>query len=194
MNIDILLNNENDTIKKEVSNINKDLINVYKNNMKDFKTDLLYDSDIHGLKHNLRVSVYTLIIVNDGNYTKEDLQILLEASKYHDTGRVDDEDDLAHGKRSSDMLGFLNKKYSDVDMNYLKSIVEAHSIPDSKRDVIAKKNKIDNIGRYHKLLNVLKDADALDRVRTNDLDVTFLRTEKAKVLEPFARELNNFYH
>ena len=194
MNIDTLMNSDNDTIKEEVSKINKDLINIYNDTMKDFRTDLLYDSEIHGLKHNIRVSIYTLIIINQGNYSKEDLEILLEAAKYHDTGRINDEDDLAHGKRSSDMMSFLNKKYSDVDMSYLKSIVEAHSIPDAKRDIIAKKNKLDNIGRYHKLLNVLKDADALDRVRTDDLDVTFLRTEKGKELESFARELYKIYH
>ncbi len=194
MNIDILMNSDNDTIKEEVSTINKDLINIYNDTMKDFHTDLLYDSEIHGLKHNIRVSIYTLLIVNQGNYSKEDLQILLEAAKYHDTGRINDKDDLAHGKRSSDMMSFLSNRYSDVDMNYLKSIVEAHSIPDAKRDIIAKKNKLDNIGRYHKLLNVLKDADALDRVRTADLDVTFLRTEKGKDLEPFAKELYKIYH
>lgn len=194
MNIDILMNSDNDTIKEEVSIINKDLINIYNDTMKDFRTDLLYDSEIHGLKHNIRVSIYTLLIVNQGNYSKEDLQILLEAAKYHDTGRINDEDDLAHGKRSSDMMSFLSNRYSDVDMNYLKSIVEAHSIPDAKRDIITKKNKLDNIGRYHKLLNVLKDADALDRVRTADLDVTFLRTEKGKDLEPFAKELYKIYH
>ena len=194
MNIETLLNNDNIIIKEEVSKINKDLINIYNETMKDFYTDLLYDSEIHGLKHNVRVSIYTLIIVNQGNYSKEDLEILLEAAKYHDTGRINDEDDLAHGKRSSDMLNFLSRKYSDIDMNYLKSIVEAHSIPDLKKDIIAKKNKIDNIGRYHKLLNVLKDADALDRVRTDDLDASFLRTEKAKELEPFARELYSIYH
>ena len=193
MNIDILLNSDNDIIKEEVSKINKDLIKIYNSTMKDFRTDLLYDSDIHGLKHNMRVSIYVLLIVNDGKYSKEDIEILLEASKYHDTGRVNDEDDLAHGKRSSDIIEFLNKKYSDVDMKYLKSIVEAHSIPDSKKDIIFKKNKLEDKERYHRLLDVLKDADALDRVRTDDLDTSYLRTNKSKELEAFARELYNYY-
>ena len=193
MNIDLLLNSDNDIIKKELSKVNKDLIKIYNNTMKDFRTDLLYDSDIHGKNHNIRVSIYTLIIVNSGKYSKEDIEILLEASKYHDIGRVNDEDDLAHGKRSSDILDFLNKKYSDIDMKYLKSIVEAHSIPDSKKDIILKKNKLDDKERYHRLLDVLKDADALDRVRTNDLDTSYLRTEKSKELEAFARELYSCY-
>ena len=52
--------------------------------------------------------------------------------------------------------------------NLLKTIVTCHSIDDEYFESVAKKNNIEDIDRCRKMLNVLKDSDALDRIRLED--------------------------
>lgn len=184
---------DNEIISRELDTIDSDLVPIYNSVMTDFNRDLLYKSEMHGFNHNVRVSLFVLILSSSESITKEDLAILLEAAKYHDTGRNNDNDDIEHGHRSASIISFLSTKYSEEDMAYLKAIVEAHSIPDSDKDKMIPKYKLQDVNRYHRLLDVLKDSDALDRVRNDDLDPRFLRTGRAKELVSFAYELFNIY-
>ena len=184
---------DNEIISKELEKLDNDYLKVYCDIMNDFRRDLLYVSDIHGINHNIRTSIFTLVISSSEKLPIEDFALALEGAKYHDTGRINDFEDYYHGKRSSEIIDFLREKYSEEDLSYLKAIVEAHSIPDKEKDKMIDKYKLQDKERYYRLLNVLKDSDGLDRVRINDLNPKYLRTEKAKELPDFAYELFENY-
>ena len=183
----------NKLLARELSKASKDLLPIYYEVMNDFNTDLLYQSEIHGVNHNIRVSIFTLLIASSLDVSKEDFRILLEAAKYHDVGRCNDKEDYIHGCRSCDKIGFLRSKYNHIEMSYLEAIIEAHSIPDSIKDRMIRKYDLKDVNRYHRLLDILKDSDALDRVRTDDLDTSYLRTKRAKELVDFSYELYDKY-
>jgi len=172
------------------------LKDIYVKQMNDFNTNLLYKSDIHGLNHNIRVCFFAFVISTIENITTKDFSIIMEACKYHDIGRVNDFEDKTHGKNSSEMLSFLDGKYSDEDIKYLKTIITCHSINDSEFENIAAENKINDISRCKKMYEILKDSDGLDRVRLEYpvINVNYLRTDIAKKMILFAYDLFNNYN
>ena len=72
------------------------LIDEYVNLMKNIKKDLLYQSTIHGINHNIRVSIFALLICIFENIKLEDFKLVIEAAKYHDIGRNNDLEDEVH--------------------------------------------------------------------------------------------------
>ena len=76
--------------------------------MKNFNTSILYSSHTHGINHNIRVSLFAYIISSIEKINTHDFELILEATKYHDIGRQDDNEDKAHGFESSKKLYFLN--------------------------------------------------------------------------------------
>lgn len=173
------------------------LLNDYKQLMNDFNTKILYKSDIHGINHNIRVAFYTFIISTVEKISKDDFKIVIEAAKYHDVGRINDREDKTHGQRSSESLHFLKNKYSDEELNILKSIIECHSLNDDELINITNKNKVKDFDRCKKLLEILKDSDGLDRVRLEYpfVNVDFIRTNTAKKLILLSYEIyNNYYY
>lgn len=161
----------------------------------------------HGIEHNNRVAIHSMIIAqkegildNDLNNKTKDL--LLSAAYYHDIGRkkgiiVDNYG--SHSKNSARKIGkkdleYLNgQPYSMEDKKMLQAIIQAHEGKDKDMLKICKKYKIqeENIDYTIKLMEILKDADALDRVRLDlnlpismktDLNPQYLRTNTSKQL------------
>ncbi len=159
------------------------------------KTELLYKSHCHGLNHNIRVALFSLIICINENVSLDDFKIILDGAKYHDIGRTNDLTDDAHGKRSSLKLDFLIEKYTKEEMTLLKTIIHCHSLDDDLFESIARKNGVKDIERCRKMYNILKDADALDRVRLDDpyIKISLMRTNTSKELIPFAYEMYEGY-
>ena len=89
------------------------------------------------------------------------------------------------------MLSFVSDKYSDEELNILKTVITCHSLSDDKFDFIASRNEIKDIERTRKIFCILKDSDALDRLRLNNpfIRIDLIRTESAKKLILFAYEL-----
>ena len=181
----------------ELTNIIKTsyLLDDYKQLMSDFNTKILYKSNIHGINHNIRVAFYTFIIYTVEKINKDDFKIVIEAAKYHDIGRINDCEDKTHGKRSSESLNFLINKYSDEELNILKSIIECHSLNDIELINITNKNGVKDFNRCKKLLEILKDSDGLDRVRLEYpfVNVDYIRTNTAKRLILIAYKIYNNY-
>lgn len=181
----------------ELNNIIKtsSLLDDYKELMNDFNINILYKSDIHGINHNIRVAFYTFIISTVEQINKEDFKIAIEGAKYHDIGRINDSKDNMHGRRSSESLDFLKNKYSTEDMNILKSIVECHSLKDDELINITNKYNVKDFNRCKKLLEILKDSDALDRVRLeySFINIDSIRTNTAKKLILMSYEIYNNY-
>lgn len=171
------------------------LKDVYLEQMKEFDTNILYKSNIHGINHNIRVCFFAFVISSFENVSINDFKIIMEACKYHDIGRENDFEDKEHGKRSSIMIGFLKDKYTEQDIKSLKTIITCHSINDSEFESIAIQNGIDDIDRCKKMYEILKDSDGLDRVRLEYpvIKANYLRTKIAKRMILFAYNLFNNY-
>ena len=163
--------------------------------MSSINTNKLYQSYIHGINHNIRVSIFALIISIYENININDFKLIIEAAKYHDIGRRNDLEDREHGLLSSKKLDFLNNIYSDDELIYLKTIIRCHSLNDNMFLDIAEENNISDIERCRRMYNILKDSDALDRVRLEYpyIKIDLLRTNTAKRLIPFAYELYENY-
>ena len=143
--------------------------------------DKLYDSKIHGVNHAIRVAILVNYIAKSYGIDDEQLELLIDCAIYHDMGRICDIEDKDHGYRSSILIGKIIKNKDLEYMNSLKAIITAHAYDDSYDEFILSyyDNLFDNINF---LLAIFKDADALDRVRTDDLDSSYLRCDISKRL------------
>lgn len=174
---------------------NSTLTEIYIESMKKLRTDILYKSYIHGINHNIRVSIFALIISIYENVSIDDFKLILEAVKYHDIGRSNDGKDKNHGLISSQKLDFLVDKYNSDDLNDLKTIIICHSLDDEEFMKIATNNNIKDIKRCTKMYHILKDSDALDRVRLGNpiIKINLLRTSTSKRLIKYSYKLNYNY-
>lgn len=160
---------------------------------------------IHGPNHIERVLFYANVLANFYQISDEDYKILMDGASYHDSGRMGDLEDNCHGMYSAGMIEnkiLKNDSFYKVqeNMNILKAIVDFHSCDDDRLDILLKNYNIleENQERAKRLAYLLKDADALDRVRfiKSDrayLNVDCLRTEEAKKMVNSAKELVGIY-
>lgn len=176
------------------------LINLYKET-NNINKKVLYKSHTHGLNHNQRVIFFAFIICLFENIKDDDYIIIMDACKYHDIGRKNDEEDERHGLRSSQLINKIFKGKgiykNPKNLRYLRSIVELHSNSDTDNKIYFKKYNLDDYNRFVKLFSVLKDADGLDRVRLCPyypdivwLDPKYLRTKMGVKLIRLAHEVN----
>jgi len=105
--------------------------------------------------------------------SKDDARDLMIAAILHDYGRKGNCNNTKHGHDGVEILksqGFtFNVNICDLIINHCRA--------DSK-----------TLNR-NILHDILKDCDALDRVRTGDLDMNYLRTDLAKNMVDIAKEL-----
>lgn len=169
------------------------------------KTNII-QRGIHGIHHNDRVAMLSMMIARnegilEGDTDHRTKDILLMAAYEHDIGRKVGKMTFnigPHAKRSARKLRKIDVKYlngqpyTEEDKNILRAVVEAHEGKDEAMDQICKKYHISEENwKYTKtLMTILKDADALDRVRLDyntgivitDLNPKYLRTNTAKRL------------
>jgi len=130
----------------------------------------------HGPIHAAKVCVLCALLGAKLELPIDNIYILMFAAIAHDSGRTDNKDDRKHGALGVKTLLF-------ADMETTRDLVALHSQPDSYINKIASEE-------IESLAMIFKDADVLDRVRTGDLEEKYLRTDEAKSLVRFARELN----
>lgn len=141
---------------------------------------LAHNSYYHGVGHMTRVFVLQELICDRlaEQGVAINRQALRWASMSHDVGRRDDGIDPEHGRRSAKWIeDNLSDRMSPEMLDVVTYIVHWHVPSDSEAPVMTVE------------LKVLKDADALDRVRLGDLDPSYLRTEPAKGLIEIAEQL-----
>ena len=170
-----------------------DKYRLFLNLMNGIDEGLLYQSTTHGERHNERVAIFAAAIGILENVSEEDFRIVVEAAKYHDIGRENDEEDEAHGRRSAELIDKNNigSELSDESRKILMAICEGHSRDDVEFDAIMEEYGIKDIKRCKKMYAILKDADALDRVRlrSDGLDPSYLRTKESKNMVSAAYEM-----
>ena len=163
----------------------------------------LYKSHFHGLYHSEKVTFFAYLISKSIGLNEVDEEILFDATRYHDIGRTNDCEDTTHGLTSTLRLSFLEEKpiYQDpTNLKLLKAIIEGHSLDDNRKKLIFDIHDLEEqeYERYEQLYNILKDADALDRLRFNTmmkcvLDANFLRLSISKKLIDTADYINKKY-
>ena len=198
-----------ETVLKELiqSEEGKYFSNKYKNIESNIK-----GSNTHGKSHADRVLINSMIIAKKEGILEEDKNnrikdILITAAAYHDIGRVLDSG--PHAGRSARKINKMDLKFSDgteysrEDKKLLMAIVESHEGKTEKINKMIKKYKITNLEDVKiatELSTVLRDADALDRVRLDlvtpvstkvNLNPKYLKTDTAKRLVVEAYELEN---
>lgn len=165
-------------------------LKYYNNYLKSVNYDLLLNGNIHGIPHIVRSSIYTLIICL---YEKVDLDyfnIILDCVFYHDIGRVNDIDDIYHGYNAIEKISFLKNRYLDDSFDIIKFVITSHCVDDDKFDKMLDYFKIKDKNLALKIVNIIKDADALDRVREYPyLDIRYLRVESTKKMVDFSYKI-----
>lgn len=141
---------------------------------------LSHNSYYHGIGHMTRVFILQELICDqlERRGVVVNRQATRWAASVHDVGRIDDGVDPEHGWQSAKwMTDNLADKMSPELLDMTTYIVHWHVPPDSEAPVMTTE------------LQALKDADALDRVRLGDLNVSYLRTDAAKGLVDIAQQL-----
>lgn len=189
--IERILNGDNKALN-EIIEIVRDNA-VFQDVMSDFKEEFFIKDNIHGISHNERVALLACYIGIQEDLNDEELRLVLEAAKYHDIGRGFEGN---HGQYSAIIMDrhkeHIFPNLSDDEINTIKALCHGHSVDDNRYIEIAKLYGIENIEKFKRLLDIVKDADALDRVRLpgfGQLEEKYLRTETSKRIIDFSKEL-----
>jgi len=145
---------------------------------------------IHGLSHTRRVLLLSLILSWLENLNAADTELLGRAALCHDMGRCNDNFDPQHGRASYQKAISLHLiTLSSEEQEILRFIIENHCISDRQAMALTDQYQVKDKERLLILYKVFKDADGLDRIRINDLNISKLRTPSAPKLLLVAREL-----
>ena len=168
-----------------------------------YEEELNKDLKIHGQRHILNVILFSAIL-GIKLLSKEDIKLLLYAAKYHDSGRIsEDDDEHAHESRVIAKQRLQNK-VPQKDLSIIMTAIEYHEVPrrtsyeEKYFETLAKHNGIteEELERTRKISEILKDADALDRTRFVNrarLDNRYLYYDYSKELIKFAADLQEEY-
>lgn len=139
---------------------------------------------IHGIEHTKRVTTLTLLLCEQLKVNDIEKGILSICGCLHDIGRINDFTDETHGKLSVDKIKEYNllNGANKQETNIINFIIENHCISDCKAIENLNESNLENKEEIFRLFSIFKDADALDRVRLNDLDINYLRYEQSKAL------------
>jgi len=155
-----------------------------------------HDSYLHGVSHTQRVHIHARRLVSALGWTDADADVVLSAAVWHDIGRINDGRDPRHGARSAARvvkLG-LQASLSAADARLALFAVRYHCRSDGRGAFRAAGQ--DDPERARRVLRLLKDADALDRVRlappglgAREVDSSTLRHRCTPGMIEFAVEL-----
>lgn len=177
-------------------------------NMKEFYEEMdkinknankYYPSQVHGIEHTSRVTFLAAVLTKLDNLDEHTQKLILTAARLHDIGRIDDKETREHGRYGKEKIkqeGLLDD-FSKSDKKIIEFVIEQHSLSREDNENAIKKLPFWQKNKYSTVLNYLKDADALDRVRIANknaqLDPNRLRNRSAKELINFSYDnLKNF--
>lgn len=149
----------------------------------------------HGIKHALNIALFAFIITNYINIPEKDINLLIDAALLHDIGRINDFDDMEHGKNGAQIAYTLKKNdsyYTSENLKLLLALIEGHTHETYDNQMI-EKYKIEDVLRYKNLLQIIKDADIIDRVRLSEhplIEMERLNFEVSKKLFLYAKKEN----
>ena len=132
-------------------------------------------SRLHGPSHTRRVHVHAQRLLEELRWPVADARLVLHAALWHDIGRRGDGVEPDHGRSSverADELG-LTAQLAPGDAAIVRFAILRHSLRDRGAEEQAQElaarddeaRRLADPGRALRVLWLLKDADALDRVR-----------------------------
>ena len=162
----------------------------------------LHFSDVHGVRHTQRVHIHAQRLTEQLGWPRADRELVLSAALWHDIGREGDGVEPSHGRSSvalADELG-LTAGLSEADAAVARFAIERHSLSDGGAEQHAAElagaddpaRRLAQPERALHVLWLLKDADALDRIRLgfgDCADPRQLRHQQAIALIGFAEAL-----
>ena len=141
----------------------------------------MYASAVHGEDHILRVCILCFFLSEKLGISDKEFIDLLEIAKYHDIGRINDKADKGHGLRGAILIEQMNLPYGKEKLKKYQAVIASHSLRDEDFEEEWKRwgNKMKEINWGRNLLEILKDADALDRfrLRNQSLQLSFLHKD-----------------
>lgn len=166
-----------------------------------------YYNHLNKQGHSERVLFYCLTIASYLNLPAIDVLVLVQASKFHDIGRNITETDLMHGQKSAGLVKLYQlTTFEQVkDYNAMLAVIDAHSAYDKNIEGVLNKYDI-TLNEYNRVKNlcfVLKDAEALDKVRffaesaintERMLKSNLLKNKCSKQMVGLAFELNEYFN
>jgi hypothetical protein len=155
-------------------------------------SDFAHPSKIHGQAHVGRVMIHAFRLIEATGMTDEASR-LWGAVYLHDLARTHDGFDEVHGmhavmrvNESTDLQERLIARGVQSDDPSMLLAVMMHCLPDDHSAFGGKP--------VWPLLAMLKDVNALDRVRFGDLDASYLRFEQTRGMIKFAEDLYSQSH
>jgi HD superfamily phosphodiesterase len=132
-------------------------------------------SSLHGVTHTQRVHIHAQRLAGQLDWPRADRELVLSAALWHDIGRETDGVEPSHGRGSAaraDELG-LTAGLSDDRAAVVRFAIERHCLVDGGAERYAAElaaaddpaRRLAQPERALRVLWLLKDADALDRVR-----------------------------
>lgn len=191
------------SLEEIIFSLSDEQIKLLETELQSIKKDVLYKSKIHGINHSEKVLFWAFILSNDNFLSDIDRKIVLDAAKYHDIGRTNDIDDTIHGKLSAEkVLSIVDNPIYQEECNrdLLCAIIELHSLDDRKEKEIKENYHLQEESRFSILWKILKDADALDRIRYDlgyldefSFNPIYLRTKSSSSYIKASYELCTYY-
>jgi hypothetical protein len=147
-------------------------------------------SSCHDKEHTIRVSLMAAyLFMHDfipyaaankfpAEHVSRMFWLLMDAVTYHDTGRIDDEEDIDHGER-----GYAVYTQSHPKNPIVEFLIKGHVPDDSEMEYIFRRCKIKDIPYEEAvfLYMILKDADALDRWRFGGMSGDRVRVDMLRI-------------
>ncbi len=174
-----------------------DTVKDYYNKYCDFmekNVEFSYEvSELHTKEHCSRVLLFALLIAEELKLTEEEKDLLGLCASFHDSRRQDDWLDVGHGRRAAEYYKAYCEKHKVRFESWVYCIMAYHDLDDRFGE---KTMEPEITGRQVLLYHIFKDADALDRFRLgpDGLDVKYLRTDAAKGLCGYAKNVWNTYY
>ena len=161
-----------------------------------YRSGLYSDFSGHDVSHIERVAVLSSIIAKKIGLSEDVRQLAILAAIYHDSGRIT-EGHEKHGDYSAAIFrSMMGNSLSKEDVNLVCAAIDLHDEEKEDIETISQmmiRYRVKDRIKLTALMSVLKDADALDRVRflnsKSGLDTKYLRFEESKKLIRFATEL-----
>lgn len=201
--IEQVIDKLSDDGKLQSSTISKKVIDE----IKDMKSREMYsDKKAHSDRHIQNVMLFASMLGEATGLDEKEQKLLLEAAKFHDSGRRSD-NDRNHAETGAKIAGEkLKSKYNEQDLAIMQIAIEYHEMVENTTGKLDE-NKLSTLFNKYKLnpeheesakkiSELLKDADALDRTRfvgKAKLDSKFLHSSIAKDLIELATAVNEEY-
>ena len=155
-------------------------------NIDDCDEEEYYKDHVHGYSHMWRTALYSFLIYSKSQLVCQpcNLYSLIKSAYYHDIGRFVADNSIKHGVRGRDL--FIKKYKTDNDDDICEELIFLHDRENTVSSVL-----------LEKLSGILKDADAIDRLRFDNQDQrpleNFINEESSEVYNSVKNNYNIIY-